>query len=333
MPKKSIVFLCAIGLVVSFTCCRRQKPWDVNISHVQIDPVEIKRYEKALFKIDPENLYKEILPYVDDFYLFLGDEIHTERGQVQLYDYITDALTRELFEDTWAVWADIGSLEKELTQAFRYFRYHFPHRDIPDVYSYVSGLDFDYPVKYFENNLIIGLDMFLGQEYENYQKVGIPAFKRNRFSVHGAPVEVMRTLAEIIMRESTLSQETLLDFMVYEGKILYFLDCMFPQVEDSVKIYFTSDHIQWAERNEGLSWTFYLNNEMLYQTERQLIQKLTGAAPFTAPFSNTSAPRMGVYNGWQMVRNYMRRNQDVGLQELMLEKDAREILSGANYRP
>ena len=313
--------------------CRRSPHWEADISSISIQEIEINRYETVLFNINPFNIPEEIEPHMDDFPLFLGDAVFTDAGQAQLYDYITDPFILEIWKDTYEVWEDLSLLENELTLAFRYFRYHFPQKEIPEFYSYVSGLDFELPVKYYENNVIIGLDMFLGRNYSNYERVGVPAFKRNRFEPAAAPVEVMRVLAEDLIRYNRQIPETYLDFMIYEGKMLYFLDCMFPAVADSIKISYTAQQIDWAERNQGHAWAFYLDNEMLYSTDRQLIQKFTGAAPFTAPFSRGSAPRMGVFTGWQIVREYMRRNSDVSLMELFMEKTSREILNDSRYRP
>jgi hypothetical protein len=330
---KHTIFPFIIFIMLFSHGCKRSPHWDADISSVRIPDIEIKRYETVLFNINPFNIPEELEPHMDDFPIFLGDAIFTEAGQMQLYDYITDPFILEIWKDTYDVWGDVSQLENELTLAFRYFRYHFPQSDIPVFYSYVSGLDFELPVKYYENNVIIGLDMFLGRGYRNYERVGVPAFKRNRFEPAAAPVEVMRVLAEDLIRYNRQIPETFLDFMIHEGKMLYFLDCMMPAVADSLKISYTMQQIDWAERNQGHAWAFYLDNEMLFSTDRQLIQKFIGAAPFTAPFSRGSAPRMGVFTGWQIVREYMRRNPDVSLTELFMDKSSREILNNSRYRP
>ena len=329
------IFLLSLVLTLLITAnsCKRSPHWQADISRVNIEPVEIKRYEQVLFNINPHNIVEEVEPHMEEFSLFLGDAIYTEMGQIQLYDYITDDFIQEVWEDTREVWEEVSALEDELTQGFRYFRYHYPQRPLPVFYSYISGLDFDYPVKYFENNIIIGLDMFLGKDYLNYERIGIPAFKRNRFVPQGASVEVMRAMAEEMLRQSGITPETFLDYMMHEGKILYFIDCMLPDYSDTLKITYSKEQMEWASRNQGYAWTFYLDNEMLYSTDRQLIQKFFGSGPFTAPFSRGSAPQMGVFNGWMVVREYMRRNPEVSLEELMRTSDSRLILNQARYRP
>jgi hypothetical protein len=321
-------------VMLSLTSCVKKQGYDADISKIKIEPILIKRYEKVLFEADPNNLKSALEPYYDEFYPFLGEEVKTPAGQQQLYNYVTDPFIREVYDDVKVKWNDVSKLEQQLTLAFRYFKYHFPDRSIPEIYSYVSGINFELPVYYQDDIVVIGLDMYMGGDYVNYDRQRIPAFKRVRFTPEAAPVELMREIGLQIFSEAPARPETLLDVIIMQGKIIYFLDAMFPSYPDSLKIYFSSDQIQWAKANESQAWTFILNNEMVYSTDRQLIQKLTGDAPFTAPFSGNSAPRMGVYNGWQIVREYMRRNPEVTMEMLFFEKtDSREILSQSRYRP
>ncbi len=332
--KYILLFVFVVLMSAGFSSCRQKPHYQANISDVEIPPIEIKRYDEVLFSIDPTNLRQELEPYYAEYYLFLGEELNTPSGQQQLYDYLTDPFIKEVYADTQAVWSDLSSLEEKLTLAFRYFAFHFPELPIPNIYSYISGIDFDSPVYYRDGNVVIGLDMFLGQDYHYYDRLRIPVFKRVRFTPDAAPVELMRTIGRDFIHQSAHQPDNLLDIMIQEGKLLYFLDAMYPTFGDSLKIYYSSEHIAWAEENEGQSWAYMLNNEMLYTTDRQLIQKLTGDAPFTGPFSGESAPRMGVYIGWQIVREYMRRQQEVTLQQLLFsDVDSREILSQSRYRP
>ncbi len=332
-PSVRITFL-IMSLLYIASGCNSRPHYQADISDVKIEPVEIKRYEEALFTIDPDNLREEIEPYVDEFELFLGEVIYTQMGQQQLYDYITSDFNREIYQDMISQWDDLSGLEKELTRAFRYFHYHFPLLPVPRVFSYMSGLNFEQPVYFQDDVVVIGLDMFMGRNYEGYDQLSIPAFKRVRFIPEAVPVETMREIGNYLLHSGADMPENLLDFFVFQGKLLYFLDAMLPSAQDSLKISYTSEQMEWAKTNEGQSWSFILNNEMLYSSDRQIIQKLTGEAPFTGPFSSGSAPRMGMYHGWKIVREYMRRNPETTLQELLFEKnDSREILMESRYRP
>ena len=65
------------------------------------------------------------------------------------------------------------------------------------------------------------------------------------------------------------------------------------------------------------------------------IQKYLTEAPFTPGIGekNESAPKLGIYIGWQIVKKYMKKNEDVSLQDLMKNANYQEILTRSKYKP
>ena len=328
-----IQYVCLIVLGVSFLySCNRKPPYQANISRVHIDPVTIDRYEEVLFNINPHNLQEEIQPHIETFSFFLGDEASDPEHLKPLYDYITDSQIKELYLDTRDIWPDLDALEESLTLAFRYYRAHYHDIPVLRVYSYISGLDYHQPIKYVSNHLVIGLDMYLGSDYQNYHGIGVPAYQLLRMDPAYVLPDVVRKIGEKHLLEPAIIPETLLDYMVYEGKLLYFMDCMLPGLNDSLKIGYTANQITWIQQNRGMVWSYFLENDMLYSTDRQMINKFIGDAPFTSAFSRDSAPKTAVWVGWQIVREYMRRHPDMSLSQLFSEQDARKILHESRYR-
>ncbi len=323
--------LTMVLLTLLFQC--KQKPhYQADIRGVDIEPVVVHRYEEMLFSINPYQLREEIDPYIDTFRVFIGDEIDNPLAQQQLFDYMTDPLIVELVEETMKAWNDLSGLEAELHKAFRYYRSHFPSEPIPSVFSYVSGLDHTLPIKYAENNLVLALDLYLGPDFQTYRQIGIPAYQTFRMAPDFLLVDIMRVMAEKQLQREAVIPESFLDYMLYEGKILYFIDCMLPAYHDSLKIGYTSEQLDWMQQNRGFVWSYYLQNEFLYSSDRQIITRFIGDAPFTSAFSRGSAPRTASWIGWQIVREYMRRHPDLSLQDLIQNHDAASILSGSRYR-
>ena len=124
-----------------------------------------------------------------------------------------------------------------------------------------------------------------------------------------------------------------LDFMIYEGKLLYFLDCMMPNHPDSIKIGYTRGQSEWMEMNSSLVWAHFIENQMLYSSDRQTINNFVGDKPFTTAFGNDSPPKTAAFIGWQIVREYMRRNKEVSLPQLLANNNSQEILTKSKYRP
>jgi hypothetical protein len=128
----------------------------------------------------------------------------------------------------------------------------------------------------------------------------------------------------------------LLAKMVENGKILYFMDQVLDdKVADTVKIGYTGKQLDWCKTYEGDIWAYFVENNLLFETDFQKIQMYVSEAPFTPGIGekNESAPKLGIWIGWQMVKKYMKENPAVTLQQLMAEQDAQKILSGAKYKP
>ncbi len=327
--------LLVIILLFLFGACsdRGRKPfYEADISGIYIDSIEVKRYEEVLFGTDPDNLAEEIERHRDRFALFL-ENMSDESSVQRLFDFITDPPVIELYHDSRDIWGDMGHFKRDIHKALTYYHYHFAPNELPDFYTYISGIDYLLPVKYFDNIVVIGLDAYLGSDYEAYDRLGIPKYMSRWMQPDRLAVDVMLAMADARLSETELPYSTLLDHMIFHGKRLFFVDCMLPRMPDSLKIAYTGANIEWINNFESYAWMYKLDNDLLYSADHRTINGFTGKAPFTSRFSNESAPRTGVWLGWQIVREYMRRHPDVGLQELLAERDSRKILSGARYRP
>ena len=73
----------------------------------------------------------------------------------------------------------------------------------------------------------------------------------------------------------------------------------------------------------------------MYETDYPKIQEYLSVAPFTPGVGekNESAPKLGIWTGWQIVRKYMEKHPEVTLAQLMANNDAQKILNDSKYRP
>jgi hypothetical protein len=129
--------------------------------------------------------------------------------------------------------------------------------------------------------------------------------------------------------------KSLLSKMIYNGKLLYFMQQIQPNEAESTLIGYTAKQMKWAHQFESDTWAFFLEQNLLFDTDYMKIQKYLAEAPFTPGLGtqNDSAPKLGVFIGWQIVKNYMEENKNITLKELMLEKDTQKILRLAKYHP
>lgn len=331
--KNQIVSLTIILIFITLISCQTEKNrLAVDTSGIDIDPVEIKRYEQKLFDINPANLAEELKKIQPDFGVFLNGDLDDTLNIMRLANYIDDTLLRNVNNDCQNVFPNLNALEADLDQAFRYHKYYYPKFQVADVYTYISGFDYEHPVQLMDQNVLISIDMYLGKDYYRYKKLGLPAYMLNRFDRHYIVKDCMKELARQNINYRRIGP-ALLDMMVNEGKMIYYTNAMIPSISDSILMNYTTAQMEWAINAEGSVWAFLLENEMLYAKENQPIQKFILESPFTSYFGADSPPRLGWFMGWKIVNSYMQKNQDVELHELMNEYDAQKVLQQSGYKP
>ena len=127
--------------------------------------------------------------------------------------------------------------------------------------------------------------------------------------------------------------ENVLAEIIHEGKLKYFEKCMLPGVSDELIFGFTPGQMKFCRNNEGQMWLYLIENDLLFKTDRFLIRKLTGEAPFTSFFTNESPGKAAVWIGFRIVESYMMTNPGVKPETLMNDTAVQQILEKAKYDP
>ncbi len=329
MKGRIVLFLFLLGLI---SCQSGSDRLDVNVDDIQIKPVKIKRYGKVLFEIDKKNLKPGLKKLQKDFGVFLNGNLDDTLNLIRIGDFISDPMLIKSADDCNKAYPDLTFLENELTDAFKHYKYYFPKADLPDVYTYISGFDYDYPVQYFDNNLIIALDMYLGANYKEYLKLGLPAYRIRNFDKSHIVRDCMAAM-ESEKVDPSKTGSTLLDNMITQGKTLYFIKAMIPECNDSIILDYSGSQLEWVKKNEANIWAFFIENELLFSVDPEIMNKFIVDAPFTSYFGNESAPRNGWWIGYKIVKSFMDNNPDTTLAGLMKMYDSQAILNKSGYKP
>jgi uncharacterized protein YjaZ len=115
---------------------------------------------------------------------------------------------------------------------------------------------------------------------------------------------------------------------------LYLKDTWLPTTPDNEKIGYAPKELDWVKANEEQIWRYFVERELIFNTDSQLQSRFLNPAPFSKfnlELDNESPAMVGQYIGWQIIRQYMDKNE-VSLQE-MLETDSETIFNKANYKP
>lgn len=330
---KKLIILVSIFAITFFACNLQKKRFqDVDVSEINIEKIKINRYEQALFEINPKNLKTELGDIANEYKFFLGSDINNRQNLMQIYNYITDPKLINLYKETKYKFPDLNKLEKDLTSVFKHYKYYFPEKAIPYFYTYISGLQYEYPVQRADTVFIISLDDYLGAGFNPYKKIGLPKYKIKNMHASYIVNDVVKLLVktEFITKNNS---RTLLDEMIISGKELYFQDALQPTTPDSIKITYSQKKLNWCFENEGFIWSVIIKNNLLYSADFNKTNKFMQDAPFTSGFSKESPGRIGKWIGWQIIRSYMENNPEISLNEMLQINDSQKILLKSKYKP
>ncbi len=328
----------ALSLVIGLSSCKRN-PYRVNISSVSVN-LEIERLEKDLFSIDPADIASSI-PYLKEKYggfLQLFSYV-THSGDIDdtlfaefLTGFCTEKLNYEVYQSVMAEYHDITAIENDLESAFRHYKYYFPGREIPSIYTCITG---------FNNSLIIGdtiigigLDRYLGSDCEYYPRLQIYMYIAARMNSWNIVPDCMYGWASSDWDYTAMGYATdnVMTSIMHEGKLKYFEKCMIPSINDTILFGFSADQMRFCRNNERQMWYYLIENDLLFSTDQFTIRKLTGEAPSTTYFTSESPGKAAVWLGFRIIESYMRRN-NISLGEMMDNSNIQGILEAAKYDP
>ncbi len=328
-------------LFTMYACTNKNKP---DISDIQTN-IEIKRLDKDLFVPIPNDTIEFIrtLEYkYGDFFNLYNYRIISIGGSKEeqyienLLNFSHDPIIKEIAQKCQEIFPEIDEIQNDLNQAFKYYLYYYPEKTIPKVYTYLSG--FNQSVVTDEKIIGIGLDKFLGADCDFYARLAIPVYTRENMHSGKITSDCMRAWALMEFDKGRPDyftekiEDNLINNMLYHGKIMYFLDAILPDEEDSIKIGFSANQLDWCINNDANMWNYLIDNKLVFSTELMAIKKLLNNAPYTMYFTKESPCRAGVWIGWQIIKSYMNISK-ISLQELMVDNDYRKILNESAYNP
>ena len=324
----SIVFIASLLIISS---CDPNSSLQVDLTGIEQPDVDIKRYEKAMFAIPEDSFIQELETYRQAFPLFISGDLTDTLALLNLKSFFADPYMIELNDMVQIQFKDLSIVEDELANAMQHYYYYFDSPSSFSYYSYISGLDIQYPVKIIDSNIVIGLDLYLGAKSKVYTLSGYPKYKSQWLKPEAIVPDVMSELVRSMIPEKDRSS-SLLQQMIYDGKRLYFIQAMMPHISDSLLMHYSSSQMEWCLKNEANLWSLMVENQYLFKNDVQIQKKFMDDAPFTSIFSTEAPARLGQFIGWRLVSAFMAKSE-YSLPELLAEEDVQLILKGSKYKP
>ena len=342
LKKTLSCFLSFAGLIYVSLCISgcKQEGDRPDISGMSLN-INADRFEKDLFGIDTLNTGEGIRflkkKYGNFFNLFahqitaIGTPDSIQMAE-RFNSFINDSGFRTIYRDCEKLYNDFSEKNKAFTNAFRYYSYYFPGKNIPRIVTMISG--FSYPVVCDSTTLGVSLDMYLGPSYRLYSTLEPPLPNYLRSRMHGDFIvcDAMKGWAQSDYGIDE-SSARMIDFMISQGRLLYYLDKITPDENDTIKIGFTSSQLEWCKSNEKKIWSFFIDNKLLFSFDPNLMNKYVNDGPTTNGFPKESPGNIGQFIGWHIVKSYMTVHKEISLEQLMNEKNMQKIFDESKYKP
>ncbi len=308
-------------IFISFYTCKRENKIDSEVANIDID-FTVERFDRIFAESSPKDL-----PKLKQAYPFLFSDRYPDSLWV---NRMTDTLQQQLYAETNKVFQDFKDEKQDITQLFKHLKYFFPEFKTPRVITVTSNVDYRNKSIVTDSIVLISLDTYLGENHKFYD--GIQQYLTQNFIASQITPDLATEYAKKYSYQ--VDKKTLLDEMIYFGKLLYFKDEVLPLKTDAEKIGYTQEQLDWAIVNESEIWRHFIEKELLYGTDSKLPGRFINPAPFSKFYlelDNESPGRIGQYIGWQIVRAYM-KNNDVPLSKMLIA-NADYIFKNSKFKP
>jgi hypothetical protein len=316
-----------------------------DVSDIKMD-ISIQRFDKDFFAMDTTQIRASLQQVERKYPAFLAvyfkyfapiSEIATEQGipfdnaLLQYYRFI-----KPLAVEADKKFTSLGDIEKNLENNFRYVKHYFPSFKTPVVLTSIESLNPENPNElygstYFQDTLVISLQMFLGKDYGAYDPTQYPDYIRRRFEPEYIVPNSIRAIVGELYAD-TSEGASLIEQMIEKGKHWWLMKKLLPETPDSLITGYTAQQTAALEREEGNIWGVITQNENLFSVEQATIQTYIGEAPFTNTLPQGAPGNIGPWIGWRIIQKFEEENRKMTVEQI-LRTTAKKIFQEAKYKP
>ncbi len=315
-------FFITIFLAFMLVSCNNKSKTQKDVEAIPVE-VKVERFDRLFFETPPKDLakLKKQFPYF--FPVGNPDSLWTNKMQNPLWN--------ELHSEVQKKYPNLNDLQSNLEDLVRHIKFYFPNSKTPKLVTLISEMDYNSKSIYTDSLALVSLELYLGKEHKFYANE-FPDFIKQNFE----PSQIIPDLVTSfgLQKIAFPRDKSFLSQMVYSGKNLYLKDKLTPETTDDVKIGYSPEQLKWCQENEAYIWTYFIQGNLLYDSDPKLAGRFINPAPFSKFYleiDNQSPGRVGAWLGWQMVRAYAEINES-NLQDL-LKLDAKELFEKSNYKP
>jgi hypothetical protein len=250
-----------------------------------------------------------------------------------LEDFTQDTYIQDLHLEMKQRFSDVKEELNAFKMAISYLHHYFPEAALPQNIIFYNSL-FTNSVVSSENTVGVGLERYLGEQSKSIQELPedpfYPYIKKRMDRQFLVRDLVMSWIGSNVLPEIQDDKE-LADVMIQWGKHFYVLEACLPKAKKAVVLRYFPEEYEWAETNEKEFWNYLVAQNSLFKRDFKMALNIFSDGPFTSglPIDSQAPPRLGQFLGWRIVKNYMNKNKNTSLAE-MIELDFRTIIKSYN---
>lgn len=312
-------------------------PLDVDVSNTEFK-LDVFRYDTDMFNANSIADLNEVntaqIKQGGELYEFYvmemlssGSPYHDSIANT-LFLFTQDSIMRMVNDNVQNLFGDFKSEQAQMINMFKHLKYHIPHAMLPtNVITYNST--FANGVVSTPTQIGLGLEMYLGNDNEIIEQLPYPNYFKTKMERDYLIPDVAQSWIEANVLENNAGDEFLSN-MIYNGKLLYLIDAMLPNMEDHLKIRYSKEQYDWAEMSEFNIWKHIVDQNWIYSTDKKLVIRYFKPGPTTVGLEG-SPSKIGQFLGWKIIKAYMEKNPEVTIQKLIAEKNHTKLLKA--YKP
>lgn len=326
--------------------CEKKKP----LQNIDISPVaeqitiQFNRLDDDLFNSDfsePQRASQQLYHKYGGFYCeFVENDLRlapctSDSLGMLLIPFIENAdiaATRKEIQKVFTP-EKISDFNAQLEEALRRWQHFFPDSTVPGIVYYQSAWNSN--IHATDSLIGISLDTYLGTDNKITAQLSPEFFPRYSKENMDEKYLVADAVKGWVAWKSRghYEKKDLLSEMIFYGKLMYISEALIPDTPDSLMMSWSPKQMRWAQEHEWDIWKTMANEKVMYQSKGFEINKWFADGPFTGAqgVPQDSPPQLGVWIGWNIVRQYMEKNPSLTLPMLLAEKDRQKIL--AAYSP
>lgn len=338
-------FIYPLLLVILFSCTQQKQSAPVSLGYNDFVSTLDSIRQRGCTAKDIDEMRKKhgrffsLWMYeVMDFGRF-GPISDTARAQYLQYWLMQN---QPVFGVVKAHYAKTTQWKTDLEQAWGNLQTAIPSTPNAQIYSYLSQFSnyntfvdtvINDRTKKQEVILAYSQEMFLNDTFPAYAMLEMPPF----FNRYNGSDQIASQLIWNYLKmhfEATHNRMSMLDEMVFQGKLWYSVLQLFPKRNPWELLGYEKAEWEWMMREEGQIWKHYLDKQILFSAKFNDYKRYFafGNKTFGGGVPEDCPPLIGNFIGLRIAQSYAEKNK-AGLEQIWQVNKSNAFLQASTYNP